>query len=477
MAPNDIRTLTPAKLAAFYKAVGGDLDGESFPSAPFPVSLSLSFRRTDTAALAELFLGTPTAKLSDIYSTLGCAHSLQPVPGNDFLPPSIPALSQRGFAIWQTIQLLLDPEEHVPYIQEAVRNFHLRDPETGEPFPREIPAEAFPRHTDVETERWHNEAFARKNAEKKKREMEERAKAAVPPPEPTGISTGIAIESEEEDWTYRPRRKHRHRHTPYEEPLDYSRSAPGAHDTHGHSYRSSARGHRHHHSYSHPEAYGHVDIKTPVASDMEDELYAPRHSRHTSHGHSQTRHGYSSHSHSRSRQPSREFLKAGYVYTADRDPVVIEPYVPIATTVEPTATYIRPSEAHLHAYHSVPGMHYSPTPQPTEDDLRSRFLRHRSSSPVSRAPLGAVPTSGKSRSRVYVEDEYEPSLVTDQYYADDDVLAAQEEERRREKDEDKRRRRRREKEREKEREHDRKEHAYIHAHPPGYRNGAGVYYS
>lgn len=420
---------------------------------------------------------------------MGCAHSLQPVPGDDFIPPSIPALSQRGFACWQTIQLLLDPEEHVPYIQEAVRNFMLRDPETGEPFPREIPAEAFPRYTDVETERWHNEAFALKNAEKKKRELEERAKAAVQP-EPANISTGIPIESEEEDWAYRPRRKHRHRHTAYEEPLDYSRSAPAAHDHHDHhgrsAYRSSGRGHRHHHSYSHPEAYGHTVVETPVTSDIEEDLYASRHSRRTSHSRSQHRHGFSSQSHSRSRQPSREYLKAGYVYTPDRDPVVIDPYVPIATTLEPPATYIRPSESHLHAFHSVPGMHYhSPTPQPTEDDLRSRFLRHRSCSPVSRAPLGALPNTGKSRSRVYVENEYEqpPHPHADQYYADDDVLAAQEEERRREKDDEKRRRRRREKEREKEREHERKEHAYIHAHAPApgpgpgaYRKSAGVYY-
>ncbi|KAF8540459.1 hypothetical protein BDD12DRAFT_734590, partial [Trichophaea hybrida] len=135
MAPKEVRYLTPTKLAAFYREAGGDLD--------------------------ELFLGTPVTKLSDIYSTLGCAHSLQPVPGDDFLPPSIPALSTRGFAIWQTIQLLLDPEEHVHYLQNAVKKFPLRDPETGEPFPREIPAEAFPRTPDVETERWHDAAFER----------------------------------------------------------------------------------------------------------------------------------------------------------------------------------------------------------------------------------------------------------------------------------------------------------------------------
>ena len=29
MAPKDVRSLTPAKLAAFYREVGGDLDGTS----------------------------------------------------------------------------------------------------------------------------------------------------------------------------------------------------------------------------------------------------------------------------------------------------------------------------------------------------------------------------------------------------------------------------------------------------------------
>jgi hypothetical protein len=396
----------------------------------------------------ELFLGTPVTKLSDIYTTLGCAHSLQPVPDDDFIPPSIPALTTRGFAIWQTIQLLLDPEEHVPYIQNAVKMFSLRDPETGELFPKEIPAEAFPMYPDQVTERWHDEAFARKNAEKKKKETEEKVKT------PHTVVTDVPIvESEEEDWAYRPRRKHRHRHTAYEEPVVYSRSAPGNGAERSSQRHGGSRSHKHHHSYSHPEAYGAgLVVETPVTSDIDEDVYAPRRTRHMSNSRT-SRPGHSS---SRSRHPSREYLRSsGGGYTYGSGGVVDAATVPIAVPIDPyaqltveptaTATYIRPSESHLHGYHSVPSMHYhTPTPQATEDDLRSRFLRHRSSSPPSRAPLG-----GGGRPRVYVENEYESP--GEQYYPDDDLIA--EEVRRREKEE--RRRRRKEEER-----------AYIHAHAP-----------
>ncbi|KAG0128193.1 hypothetical protein HOY82DRAFT_586571 [Tuber indicum] len=137
LEPRDIHCLTPEKISGFYRLVGGDLD--------------------------ELFLGTPAEKLSGIYTTLGCSHTLQPIPDDDFVPPSIPALTPRGFAIWQTIQLLLDPEEHVPYLQEAVRKFQLADPETGELFPKSIPNGAFPSKPDEETVKWHDDMFEKKS--------------------------------------------------------------------------------------------------------------------------------------------------------------------------------------------------------------------------------------------------------------------------------------------------------------------------
>lgn len=425
---------------------------------------------------AELFLGTPVTKLSDIYSTLGCAHSLQPVPGDDFLPPSIPALSTRGFAIWQTIQLLLDPEEHVHYLQNAVKKFSLRDPETGEPFPREIPAEAFPRSPDVETERWHNEAFARKNAEKKREEAEKLS---------TTTTAGVQVLESEDDWGYRPRRKQRHHHTPYEEPEPFSRSAPGSgHEGRSSLRHSSKRGHKHHHSYSHPvpEVYPAViAVETPVTSDYdEDELYAGEQaysSRNHSRGHSQSRTRHPS-SRSRSRHASREYLRE-YVYS-NGDTVQIDPYT---LPVEPPATYIRPSETYLHAYHSNPNLQYQ-NPTLSDDDPRSRFLRHRSNSPVTRAPLGGGSgTSSRVHRAPYVEDEYEiPPPTMDSYYRDD-VIASQEAElaeaeRRRkkearsvEKEHDRRRRRERELQ----------DHAYVQPHRSetwggGYDTGR-VYYA
>jgi hypothetical protein len=93
-----------------------------------------------------------------IYTSLGCLHSLQPEPGNDgFAPPVIPALKPRGFITWQTIQLLLAPEEHVPFIQSAIQNFDIVDPETGSLYPKILPKECFPSQPDPDMVHWYED--------------------------------------------------------------------------------------------------------------------------------------------------------------------------------------------------------------------------------------------------------------------------------------------------------------------------------
>ena len=126
--------LVPSKLATFYRSVGGDYDA--------------------------LFLDTPHTSLSYIYQCLGCVHSLQPTT-DDFAPPSIPALISRGYVRWQMIQLLLDPEEHVPYLQEAIRKFDVVDPRSGKFFPKILPKALFPERPDEEMVRWHDTAINR----------------------------------------------------------------------------------------------------------------------------------------------------------------------------------------------------------------------------------------------------------------------------------------------------------------------------
>ncbi|KAI9742321.1 MAG: hypothetical protein M1818_003854 [Claussenomyces sp. TS43310] len=123
------QTLSPAKLAAFYKTVGGSYDA--------------------------LFVNVPHPSISYIYQAIGCQHSLQPT-GNDFEAPSIPALTTRGFVRWVCIETLLGPEEHAAYLQFAVQHFGLKHPDTGEPFPLHLPREAFPSQADPDIERWHS---------------------------------------------------------------------------------------------------------------------------------------------------------------------------------------------------------------------------------------------------------------------------------------------------------------------------------
>ncbi|WYZ44205.1 hypothetical protein EsH8_VII_000641 [Colletotrichum jinshuiense] len=125
-----VHALTPQKLAAFYKAVGGDYD--------------------------SLFIDMPYPAISYIWQVTGCQHSMQPSE-DDFVPPSVPALTLRGFVRWESIEILLGPEEHVPFIQQAVKIWNLKHPETGEPFPPELPSSAFPGKADPQIEKWHKE--------------------------------------------------------------------------------------------------------------------------------------------------------------------------------------------------------------------------------------------------------------------------------------------------------------------------------
>lgn len=60
---------------------------------------------------------------------------------------------------WQTIQLLLDPDEHVKFLQEAVKRFDIKNPSEDGPFPKILPASALPSQPDVEMTQWHDMAL------------------------------------------------------------------------------------------------------------------------------------------------------------------------------------------------------------------------------------------------------------------------------------------------------------------------------
>ncbi|KAI4240652.1 MAG: hypothetical protein L6R40_005019 [Gallowayella cf. fulva] len=128
IAPWDVSCLTPPKLAAFYRLLGGDYD--------------------------PLFLETPPASLSFIYQSLGCFHTLQPEK-DPYSPPSVPALTAQGFVRWQTVQLLLDPDEHASFLQNAVKRFDIINPADGIHFPHRLPRDALPSRPDPEMIQWH----------------------------------------------------------------------------------------------------------------------------------------------------------------------------------------------------------------------------------------------------------------------------------------------------------------------------------
>ena len=134
--PGDSPDLTPSQIAAWYRSVGGDYD--------------------------VLFTDTPPSSVAFIYRSLGAYHSLQPGPHDDgYSSPTIPALKKNGFVTWQTIQLLLGPEDHVPFLQRAVEIDDIPDPETGNIFPKILPKECFPEKPDDAMETWYQSVAAR----------------------------------------------------------------------------------------------------------------------------------------------------------------------------------------------------------------------------------------------------------------------------------------------------------------------------
>ena len=62
---------------------------------------------------------------------------------------------------WQTIQLLLGPQEHVPFLQKSVEKFDVVDPETKEVFLKILPSNCFPDKPDEAMEEWYEGVAAR----------------------------------------------------------------------------------------------------------------------------------------------------------------------------------------------------------------------------------------------------------------------------------------------------------------------------
>ncbi|KAL1643170.1 Tricalbin-2 [Didymella pomorum] len=134
--PSDSPDLTPSQIAAWYRAVGGDYD--------------------------MLFTETAPSSIAFIYRALGAFHSLQPSASDDgYSSPAIPALKKQGFVTWQTIQLLLGPQEHVPFLQKSVEQFDVIDPDTKQPFLKLLPSKCFPAKPDEAMEEWYEGVAAR----------------------------------------------------------------------------------------------------------------------------------------------------------------------------------------------------------------------------------------------------------------------------------------------------------------------------
>lgn len=83
---------------------------------------------------------------------------------------------------FQTIQLLLDPEDHGYFLQEAVRRFELTNPVSGALFPSKLPKESLPCQPDKEMVDWYNSVAEKLNSEASKLEHTHRGTIITPIP-------------------------------------------------------------------------------------------------------------------------------------------------------------------------------------------------------------------------------------------------------------------------------------------------------
>lgn len=82
--------------------------------------------------------------------------------------------------MWQTIQLLLGPEEHSSFLMEAVQRWDVKDPITDEVFPKVLPRECFPAVPDKHMIAWYEGVSERlrREAEEEERQREIEAQQA-----------------------------------------------------------------------------------------------------------------------------------------------------------------------------------------------------------------------------------------------------------------------------------------------------------
>ena len=77
--------------------------------------------------------------------------------------------------MWQTIQLLLGPDEHSKFLMEAVRRWDIKDPTTGEVLPKILPRSCFPSQPDKHMVAWYEGVSERlrTEAEEEMRKLED----------------------------------------------------------------------------------------------------------------------------------------------------------------------------------------------------------------------------------------------------------------------------------------------------------------
>ncbi|EPS31002.1 hypothetical protein PDE_05956 [Penicillium oxalicum 114-2] len=211
---NPTTDLTPDRLAAFYRRVGGNYD--------------------------PLFLETRPQALSFIYQSLGCFHSLQPST-SPYEPPAIPSLCPNGFVRWQTIQLLMDPDEHWRFLNNAVQEWNIVDAK-GEAFPKSIPRDAFPSEPDPEMLQWHEGVAKRLEHDYIKRNVQR----ASPPnfgPFHYHFSGKDPLPEEEDYFSHPPHRtsSRRHKSSTYYEADRPSRRKSYRRRDHSDSYDEASR--------------------------------------------------------------------------------------------------------------------------------------------------------------------------------------------------------------------------------------------